>query len=116
MYLCCAVHDSPKKWKAWLSLAELWYNSSYHTTIGCSLFKALYGYEANSGVTVPRTDREPSEVVELIQDREAQLTNLKHCLAAAQNRMKMQADRHRVDRQFQVGEQVLLKLQPCTQH
>ena len=40
---------------------------------------------------------------------------LKDQLAIAQNRMKLQADRHRVDRVFQVGEQVLLKLQPYAQ-
>lgn len=38
MYLRCAVHDSPTTWKTWLSLAELWYNSSLHTAIGCSPF------------------------------------------------------------------------------
>jgi hypothetical protein len=36
MYLRCAVHDAPKQWKNWLSLAELWYNSSYHSSLGCS--------------------------------------------------------------------------------
>jgi transposase InsO family protein len=38
MYLRCVVHDSPTTWKTWLSLAELWYNSSLHTAIGCSPF------------------------------------------------------------------------------
>jgi hypothetical protein len=28
MYSRCAVHDSPRKWKSRLSLAELWYNTS----------------------------------------------------------------------------------------
>lgn len=41
---------------------------------------------------------------------------LKQHLATAQNRMKLLADRHRSDRQFFVGEQVLLKLQPYAQH
>ena len=27
MYLRCVVQDAPRTWKAWLSLAELWYNS-----------------------------------------------------------------------------------------
>lgn len=49
MYLRCSVHDTPKTWKSWLSLAELWYNSSFHSSIGCSPFKALYGYEPNLG-------------------------------------------------------------------
>jgi len=41
MYLRCAVHESPQKWKCWLPLAELWYNSSFHTALGCSPFKKL---------------------------------------------------------------------------
>ena len=45
MYLRCAISDTPKKWKHWLPLAELWYNSSFHSAIGCSPFKALYGYD-----------------------------------------------------------------------
>ena len=49
MYLRCAVHDSPSKWKSWLSLVELWYNTSFHSSLGCSPFKALYGYEPNLG-------------------------------------------------------------------
>jgi hypothetical protein len=40
---------------------------------------------------------------------------LKEQLAKAQNRMKMQVDVNRTERSFQVGEQVLLKLQPYAQ-
>jgi hypothetical protein len=38
MYLRCAVHSNPQKWKSWLSLAELWYNTSFHSSLGCSPF------------------------------------------------------------------------------
>jgi hypothetical protein len=38
-YLRCAVQDSPKQWRKWLAMAEFWYNSSYHTAIGCSPFR-----------------------------------------------------------------------------
>lgn len=61
------------------------------------------------------SDGEQPEAIVLLQDKEAHLSNLKQHLAAAQNMMKLQADRHRVDRQFQVRDQVLLKLQPYTQ-
>jgi hypothetical protein len=95
-------------------MAELWYNSSFHSSLGCSPFKALYGYEPNLGITSVSGDSamlEPS-VSELLQDREAYSTLLKQQLAIAQNRMKIQADKNRVDRSFLVGDKVLLKLQP----
>lgn len=115
MYLRCSVQDSPKQWRSWLPLAELWYNSSFHTTLGCSPFKALYGYEANLGVLLPVTEQQSSSAVLTLQDREAHLTLLKQRLAAAQNRMKLQADKFRSEREFRIGEKVLLKLQPYTQ-
>lgn len=49
MYLRYSVQDSPRTWKSWLSLAELWYNSSFHSALGCFPLKALYGYDPNLG-------------------------------------------------------------------
>jgi hypothetical protein len=73
IYLRCSVQDSPKSWKSWLSLAKLWYNSSFHSALGCSPFKALYGYEPNIGAapTVPEDAFE--SVTELINNRELHL-------------------------------------------
>jgi hypothetical protein len=51
----------------------------------------------------------------MIQDRELHLKALKEHLAAAQNRMKLQADKKRTPLQFAVGQKVLLKLQPYVQ-
>lgn len=117
MYLRCAVQQSPSKWKKWLPMAELWYNSSFHTTLGCSPFKALYGYEPSLGLVPPPSELPPTDpiVTEMLQDRAEHITMLKEKLAVAQNRMKLQADKNRVDRHFAVGDQILLKLQPYTQ-
>jgi hypothetical protein len=115
MYLRCAIHENPKQWKKWLPLAELWYNSSYHTSMGCSPFKALYGYEPNLAlVPTVTTDTQPT-IVEAIKHRELHLQALKQHLARAQNKMKLQADRKRTELSFQVGDKVLLKLQPYVQ-
>jgi hypothetical protein len=115
MYLRCAVQEAPATWKSWLSLAELWYNTNYHSSLGCSPFKALYGCEANLGA-LPTIPADTSvDVTELVENREAHLQALKEHLARAQNKMKQMADRLRTDLQFQVGDQVLLKLQPYTQ-
>jgi transposase InsO family protein len=77
MYLRCSVQDAPTTWKDWLPLAEIWYNSSFHTAIGCSPFKALYGYEANLGAVPTIPENTPSDVKEIVANRELHLEALK---------------------------------------
>jgi hypothetical protein len=115
MYLRCAVHNSPHQWKQWLALAEFWYNTSYHTTLGCSPFRVLYGYDPPFAAAPLIPDATAADVAQVLADRVVFTEMLKEQLAAAQNRMKMQADRGRTERHFQVGEMVLLKLQPYAQ-
>lgn len=90
-YLRCAVHESPQKWKMWLPLAELWYNSSFHTAIGCSPFKALYAYEPNLSLVPKSVQATSQEVQSVIEDRDIHLQTLKHHLLRAQAKMKFQA-------------------------
>jgi hypothetical protein len=115
MYLRCSVQDSPKTWKVWLSLAELWYNSSFHTLIGCSPFKALYGYDPDLGLAATPSPDTSTSITQLIENRALHLQVLKTRLEHAQNRMKVFADRNRTDQQFNVGDYVLLRLRPYTQ-
>lgn len=115
MYLRCSIHDNPTKWKKWLALAEFWYNSAYHTSLGCSPFKALYGYDPVLAAAPHLLGDTDQSVQDLLQERLAYSELLKTRLAAAQNRMKHQADKFRLDRDFQVGDSVLLKLQPYVQ-
>jgi hypothetical protein len=115
MYLRCPIHDNPTKWKKWLALAEFWYNSAYHTSLGCSPFKALYGYDPVLAAAPHLLGDTDQSVQDLLQERLAYSELLKTRLAAAQNRMKHQADKFRLDRDFQVGDSVLLKLQPYVQ-
>jgi hypothetical protein len=73
MYLRCAIHENPKQWKKWLPLAELWYNSSYHTSMGCSPFKALYGYEPNLALVPTVTADTQPTIAEAIEHRDLHL-------------------------------------------
>jgi hypothetical protein len=65
---------------------------------------------------MPTASADPAvPLSELIADRAAHLELLKKNLAAAQNRMKLKADRNRTEKEFPVGDKVLLKLQPYVQ-
>jgi hypothetical protein len=113
MYLRCVVHSSPKQWKSWLALAALWCNSNFHTSLVCSPFKALYGYDPPVNIILQMLSTNgTSDAEQMLQERQSILVNLKQHLAAAQNRMKLQDDKKRSDQQFQVGDRVLLKLEP----
>jgi hypothetical protein len=115
-YLCCAVQDHPKLWRRMLAMAEFWYNTSYHTTIGTTPFQTLYQQEPNFGAFPNITVAEDSLAQPEATDYQAHIDSLRTRLLQAQQRMKAYADKQRTERQFMVGEQVLLKLQPYAQH
>lgn len=109
-FLRCFAHDTPVKWARWLPLAEHWYNTSFHMATGRSPFEALYGYSPRPfGLEAPATN---PDVVELASERESMLELLHQHLLRAQQRMKRQADKHRSERSFAVGDRVYLKVQP----
>jgi hypothetical protein len=114
-YLRCAVQDNPRHWRRWLAMAEFWYNSSFHTAIGCSPFKALYQTEPNFGAFPNIAVATDSAASAITLEYQAEMELLRAQLLRAQQRMKSYADKHRTERQFVVGEQVLLKLQPYAQ-
>jgi hypothetical protein len=55
-------------------------------------------------MVLPIDDAHQSDAAELIKDRNAHMLLLKENLIKAQNRMKNQADRHRTEKEFQMGE------------
>jgi hypothetical protein len=115
MYLRCAFHEESKQLKSWLSQAEFWYNASHHSSLGCSPFRIVYGHEPNLGLTPVVTSTTHTSVAETITELQQQAQVLKEHLAKAQNKMKMMVDKHKRHQEYQVGERVLLKLQPYAQ-
>jgi hypothetical protein len=109
-YLRCAANSTPKQWLKWLPLAELSYNSCYHTSLKCSPFKVLYGIDPSIGAVPLLSQCDDESVKTSMLERAQFLELLKQNLSRSQNKMKMAADTKRTDRSFQVGELVLLKL------
>lgn len=42
-YLRCMCSEKPSSWFKWLSLAEWWYNTNFHTSIQTTLYEVVYG-------------------------------------------------------------------------
>lgn len=114
-YLRCFVHSCPNKWKDWLSLAEFWYNTSYHSSLDKTPFEVLYGQPPRHlGIDVMESCVVP-DLQEWLLKRKLMLQLIQQQLSRAQQRQKYQADKHRSERSFDVGDWVFLKLQPYVQ-
>jgi hypothetical protein len=114
-YLCNYVSGQQKAWIKWLHLGEHCYNTTYHMSIGmtCSehymAMMLLHLWIWCLGIA-----RAP-KAKDWIQESQDILKTLKDNLQVAQNQQKMYADRHRVERSFEVGDLVFLRLQPYRQ-
>jgi len=111
-YLRCMCFATPKKWHSWLSLAEWWYNSSYHTSLNMTPFQALYGFPPPMVAEVVLPDCADDKAKEILQNRQLAQQVIKDNLKKAQSRIKAQADKHRSERVLEVGDMVYLKIQP----
>ncbi|KAJ1407469.1 Ribonuclease H superfamily [Sesbania bispinosa] len=110
------VWDSPQDWLKWLSSAEWWYNTTFHTATGHTSYEILYGQPPP--IHLPYIPQEclVDAVDRSFIARELMLQKIKIHLKKATHRMKQQADKHGSERKFKVGDWVLLKLQPYRQH
>ncbi|KAJ4801510.1 polyprotein [Rhynchospora pubera] len=114
-YLRCMMFNQVKNWVRWLPLAELWYNTNYHTSLKTTPFQALYGY-APPQLPLGSPPKSTIEAVnEMMKERHQWIVELKEQLKKSQDRMKKWADEKRTERKFSVGDWVYLKLQPYRQ-
>jgi hypothetical protein len=78
-------------------------------------FMALYGYHPSSITSYLREKSKVQAMQENMEHQQQVIQLLKDNMTLAQNRMKQQADQHRSERSFEVGDWVFLKLQQYKQ-
>ncbi|MCI20795.1 hypothetical protein A2U01_0041958, partial [Trifolium medium] len=78
-------------------------------------FKALYGRDPPYLTKYQTQENDPPALQEELKERDTILQQLKSNLERAQQYMKHQADKHRKDVKFQIGDLVLVRLQPYRQ-
>jgi hypothetical protein len=67
----------------WLPLAELWYNTSFHSSLQYSPFKALYGVELSPRFFPSLRLSDHQEIADILKERQFFLELLKDQLAKA---------------------------------
>ncbi|GKA86980.1 ty3-gypsy retrotransposon protein [Tanacetum coccineum] len=114
-YLCAMVTNRPDHWVRFLPWAEYCYNTSYHSSIKMSPYQALYGKVPLSIIPYPPGSSKVAAVEDVLVERDELLRRLRDNLLAAKNRMEEKANLKRREVEFNVGDKVLVKLQPYRQ-
>ncbi|GKD85920.1 reverse transcriptase domain-containing protein, partial [Tanacetum coccineum] len=111
MLRACVI-DFSGSWDVHLPLAEFSYNNSYHTSIRCAPFEALYGRKCRSPVLWAEIGEGSLIGPELVQETTNKVVAIKERLQAARDRQKSYADNRRKPLEFEVGDRVMLKVSP----
>ena len=78
-----------------MSLAQLWYNSNFHTSTQSTPFEIVYGIPPSIHVPYLGGLSKVEAVDRTLKAREDAIQTVKFHLLRAQNRMKQQADKGR---------------------
>ncbi|GJU85321.1 putative reverse transcriptase domain-containing protein [Tanacetum coccineum] len=85
---------------------------SYHSSVRCALFEALYGRKCRSLIMWAEVGEGQLIGPELVQETTEKISQIKDRLKVARDRQKSYADRRRKPLKFSVGDYVLLKVLP----
>ncbi|GKD35687.1 putative reverse transcriptase domain-containing protein [Tanacetum coccineum] len=110
--LRACVLDFGGSWDVHLPLVEFSYNNSYHSSVRCTPFEALYGRECRSPILWAEVGEGQLIGPELVQETTERISQIKDRLKAARDRQKSYADKRRKPLEFSVGDYVLLKVSP----
>ncbi|GJT01310.1 putative reverse transcriptase domain-containing protein [Tanacetum coccineum] len=110
--LRACVLDFEGSWDVHLPLVEFSYNNSYHSSVRCAPFKALYGRKCRSPIMWAEVGEGQLIGSELVQETTEKISQIKDRLKAARDHQKSYVDKRRKPQEFSVGDYVLLKVSP----
>ncbi|GKC88704.1 putative reverse transcriptase domain-containing protein, partial [Tanacetum coccineum] len=95
-----------------LPLAKFSYNNSYHSSIRCAPYEALYGRKCRSPVLWAEVRENRLISPEMVQETTDKVVIIKERLKVAKDRQKSYADNRRKPLEIEEGDRVLLKVSP----
>ncbi|GJT69093.1 putative reverse transcriptase domain-containing protein [Tanacetum coccineum] len=111
MLRACVI-DFGNGWERHLPLIEFLYNNSYHASIKAAPFEALYGRKCRSPVCWAEVGDAQLTGPELIHETTEKIVQIKQRIQASHDRQKSYADVRHKPLEFQVCDQVMLKVSP----
>jgi hypothetical protein len=111
MLRTCVI-DFGGSWDTHLPLVEFSYNNSYHTSIQCAPYEALYGRKCRSPLSWLEIGDRQLTRPDIVQETTDKISIIKDRLKVARDRQKSYADNRRKPLEFQEGDKVLLKVSP----
>ncbi|GJW96969.1 reverse transcriptase domain-containing protein [Tanacetum coccineum] len=110
--LRACILDFEGSWDVHLPLVEFSYNNSYHSSMRCASFEALYGRKCRSLIMWAEVGEGQLMGPEFVQETTKKISQIKDRLKAASDRQKRYTDKRRKPLEFSVGDYVLLKVSP----
>nr|GEV40375.1 putative reverse transcriptase domain-containing protein [Tanacetum cinerariifolium] len=107
--LRACIMDFGSSRDAHLPLVEFLYNNSYHKSIKCAPFEALYGRKCRSPVIWTEIRESQLSGPEIVQETTEKIIQIKESLKTARSRQKSYANKRRKPLEFKVEDRVLLK-------
>ena len=92
------VMDKPTKWEDYLHLVEFVYNNGQQASLGMSPSEALYGTRCRTPMTWDNPMNRVGNGPELLKEMEQEVVKIRQNLKVAQDRQKIYAGKHRVNR------------------
>ncbi|KAI3815157.1 hypothetical protein L1987_14813 [Smallanthus sonchifolius] len=111
MLRACVI-DLGGNWDDHLPLMEFSYNNSYHTSIQAAPFEALYGRQCRTPIYWSEIGENQLSGPEIVLETTKKVTQIKYRLKAARDRQKSYPDKIRKPLEFNVSDNVLLKVSP----
>nr|GEU88001.1 retrotransposon protein, putative, Ty3-gypsy subclass [Tanacetum cinerariifolium] len=104
--------DFGGNWDSHLPLVEFSYNNSYHSSVKCTSFEALYGRKCRMPVAWAEVGESNLIGQEIVQETIDKIIQIKERLKVAHDRQKSYANNRQKPLEFSVSDKVLLKVSP----
>nr|GEU72601.1 reverse transcriptase domain-containing protein [Tanacetum cinerariifolium] len=110
--LRACILDFEGSWDVHILLFEFSYNNSYHSSVRCPPFEALYSRKFRLPVMWAEVGEGQLIGLELVQETTEKILQIKDRLKAAHDRQKTYAHKRKKPLEFSIGDYVLLKVSP----